>query len=72
MHVLFGLRDTFEKEETMVYFIGVFDTIPLAQQKINELMVATEKKRTDYILKTVSVNQVYDYHWNHSEEDEIL
>lgn len=71
MWVLFGIRDTIE-QEPFIYFIGVFDDLLLAKQKLDNLIITTNTKRSDYIIKSISMNNIYNYDWSHNEEDEIV
>ena len=71
MWVLLGIRDDTIERDTYVYFIGVFDELSLAKEKIKHLITTTHTKRSDYIIKSVTINNIYDYHWSHNEEDEI-
>ena len=72
MWVLFGLYDDTVEQETIVYFIGIFDDLSLAKDKLKKLMETTTKtKRSDYIIKTIDINKSYNYDWSNNEEDEI-
>ena len=71
MWVLLGVNDTVIEQETIVYFIGVFDDLSLAKQKVVTLITTTNSKRSDYIIKSLTINNVYNYDWSHNEEDEI-
>jgi hypothetical protein len=71
MFVLLGISNDTVEKETFVYFIGVFDDLSLAKQKIEALIMNTNAKKSDYIIKSVTINNAYDYYWSHSEDDEI-
>jgi len=72
MWVLLGLYDDTVEQETIVYFIGIFDDLSLAKDKLKKLMETTTKtKRSDYIIKTIDINKTYNYDWSNNEEDEI-
>ena len=72
MWVLLGVSDDTVEKETFVYFIGVFDNVTIANQKLEDLMNRNNSKRSDYIIKTVNVNAAYDYDWSNSDEDEVI
>jgi len=71
MWVLLGVSDNTIEKETFVYFIGVFDDLNLAQLERDKLILNTNTKKSDYIIKLVSINKSYDYTWSYNEEDEI-
>ena len=71
MFVLFGTTDKTVENETVVYFIGVFETGLLALEERNGLMEKHGTKKNDYIIKQISVNTRYDYAWSNNEVDEI-
>ena len=71
MYVLLGVSNDTVEQETFVYFIGVFETLLLAKEKLNSLIRTKNTKRSDYIIKSVTLNKVYDYDWSNNEEDEI-
>lgn len=75
MWVLLGVSDDTVENETFVFFIGIFDDVQLAIQE-RDRRIETEgsqkkQKKSDFIIKTVSVNQAYDYDWSNNDEDEI-
>ena len=71
MFVLLGISNDTVEKDTFVYFIGVFDDLSLAKQKIEALITNTNTKKSDYIIKSITINNSYDYYWSHSEDDEI-
>jgi len=71
MWVLLGISDDTVEKETFVYFIGVFDDLSLVKQKVENLITTTNSKRGDYIIKSLTINNTYNYDWSHNEEDEI-
>jgi len=71
MWVLLGISDDTVEKETFVYFIGVFDDLSLIKQKVENLITTTNSKRGDYIIKSLTINNTYNYDWSHNEEDEI-
>lgn len=72
MWVLLGVSDDTVEKETFVYFIGVFDNLSLAKEKVDNLITTTNSKRSDYIIKSLTINNIYNYEWSHNEEDEVL
>lgn len=72
MYVLLGISNDTVEQETFVYFIGVFETLLLAKEKLNSLIRTKNTKRSDYIIKSVILNKAYDYDWSNNEEDEII
>jgi hypothetical protein len=72
MWVLLGVSDDTVEKETFVYFIGVFDDLSIAKQKVEQLIATTKKtNKSDYIIKSVIMNNSYCYDWSNNEEDEI-
>jgi hypothetical protein len=72
MWVLLGVSDDTVEKETFVYFIGVFDDLSIAKQRMEHLIATTKKtKKSDYIIKSVIMNTSYSYDWSNNEEDEI-
>lgn len=71
MYVLLGLNNDTPEKEVIVYFVGVFDELLLAQNERNRLIAETKCDRNNYFIKTVTVNESYDYAWNCDDENEI-
>jgi hypothetical protein len=69
------IRHSFSKKNPVScsekYFIGVFDNLSLVKQKLDNLITTTNSKRSDYIIKSLTINNLYNYDWSHNEEDEI-
>jgi hypothetical protein len=71
MYVLLGVSNNTVEQETFVYFIGVFETLFLVKENLNDLITTTNTKRNDYIIKRVTKGKIYDYDWSNNEEDEV-
>jgi len=72
MWVLLGISDNTIENETFVYFIGTFDNLELANSERDKLVSNTKSsKKSDYIIKSITLNKSYNYDWNNSDEDEI-
>lgn len=71
MWVLLGVSDDTIENETFVYFIGVFDNLQLAKLERDKLITNTGSKISDYIIKSISINNAYSYDWSNNEEDEV-
>ena len=71
MWVLLGISDNTVERETFVYFIGVFDNLSSAKQHCDSLIISTNTKKSDYIIKSVTINTSYNYDWSYNEDDEI-
>jgi hypothetical protein len=71
MYVLLGISNDTVEQETFVYFIGVFETLLLAKEKLNRLITTTNTKKSNYIIKKVTKNEIYNYDWSNNEEDEV-
>ena len=71
MWVLLGVSDNTIENETFVYFIGTFDDLELAYLEREKLMSSTKSKKSDYIIKSITLNKSYNYDWNNNDEDEI-
>lgn len=71
MWVLLGVSYETIEQEPFVYFMGAFDDLSLAKQKLDHLITVTNTKRCNYIIKPFTVNNIYDYHWSNLEEDEV-
>jgi len=71
MWVLLGVSDDTVEKETFVYFIGVFESLLLAKEKREYLIENKNSKRSDYIIKPVTVNTSYSYDWSVNDEDDI-
>jgi hypothetical protein len=71
MYVLLGVSNDTVEQETFVYFIGVFETLLLAKESLNYLIITTNTKRDDYIIKRVTKGKIYNYDWSNNEEDEV-
>lgn len=71
MFIVLGVRNDTVEQESFVYFIGAFETLLLAKEKLKRLMIRTNTKPSDYIIKKALVNTIYDYDWSNNDEDEI-
>lgn len=71
MWVLLGISDDTVENETFVYFIGIFDNLNLAQLERDKLILNTNSKKSDYIIKSIEINKSYNYDWSNTDEDEI-
>lgn len=79
MYVLLGISDDTVENETFVYFIGVFETLLLANENLTQLLAdrssgtRTDRgyKRSDYIIKSITVNKTYDYDWSNRDKDGV-
>jgi hypothetical protein len=71
MWVLLGVSDDTVENETFVYFIGVFDDLQLAKLKRDKLILSTNSKKSDYIIKPIAINTSYNYDWSNDEENDI-
>lgn len=69
MWVLLGINDESLDEAPIVYFMGVFDDLHLAELERKKLMLDT--KRSDYIIKSVTLNKSYDYNWSNDDDGDI-
>jgi len=71
MWVLLGISDDTVQNETIVYFIGVFDDLTIAQLERDKLILNKKSKQSDYIIKSIKINKSYNYDWSNNDEDEI-
>ena len=62
MWILFGINYHTVENEPQVYFIGVFDTLDLANKEIQNL--GSTKDINDFFVKEVIMNHVYDLAWS--------
>lgn len=66
MWVLFGTYYKFTVEhEPHVFFIGIFDSVELANKNKEYLIELTRtKQRSDFFVKEVKVNDMYTHVWS--------
>jgi hypothetical protein len=67
MWVLFGTHHNTVENEPYVFFIGVFDSVELANQNKDYLIGLTRTKHhSDFFVKEVTMNQMYTHEWSNS------
>ena len=64
MWVLFGTHYNTVEHEPYVYFIGIFDSIDIANSARNDLIRETKLLPSDYFIKEVKANELYTCGWS--------
>ena len=72
MWILFGTNHDTVENVPMIYFIGIFDNLELANRERNKLIIQYKSNLNDYFIKkNVKINNVYDLDWSNSDTDDI-
>jgi hypothetical protein len=67
MWVLFGTNHNTVQNESRVFFIGVFDSVELANRDKDYLIALTRTKHhSDFFVKEVTMNQMYTHDWSNN------